>query len=169
MKNIFINVVIVLLLLIFAYKVFKQDRIDLCNPFGTDSKKNEKYAKGKSGEDYGVGTFWGKPHNSDDLLDHLNKIQWLCYSQEKDVIWRRSLFSSIIIAVVYAVSTNETTFLTKLILGIFSLFFVSYFSTSYYKHHVLWRRNKFIDTHIRKTKSKLKLPLNNKLKENPLI
>lgn len=169
MKSIFINTSIVIVLLILSYKLYNKDRIDLCNPFGTDQEKNMKYAKGKSGEDYGVGTFWGKPENTDNLLDHLNKIQWLSNSYNTDVLWRRSLIFSIIFGIILAYSTENIPFISRLVLATLLIFLVSYFSLSYYKHHVLWRRVKFIDTHVRKTKSKLKLPLNNKINENVII
>jgi hypothetical protein len=170
MKNTIINTTIVILLLILSYKLYNKDRIDLCNPFGTDQDKNMKYTKGKSGEDYGVGTFWGRPEKSDVLLDHLNKVQWLSNSYITDVLWRRSLMFSIIFGLILAYSINEnTSFISRIVLCTLLIFIVSYFSLTYYKHHILWRRTKFIDTHIRKTKSKLNLPLNNKINENLII
>ena len=66
-------IIIIIILLIIAYKVHGVDSIDRTHPFGTDKYKNKKYAKGLVGEDYGVGTYWGKPSKKDDVLDKMLK------------------------------------------------------------------------------------------------
>lgn len=167
----YINLLIPLFMVIIAVKLLKTDNIDRNNPFGTDSIKNKKYAKGKVGEDYGAGTFWGKPSQNDEILDNLNKIGWLSGSTFKDVHWRRSLSIGILGGIFVTIGL-DTKFLmdpSKLFFLISTIFIFSYFTMSYYQHHFLWRRNKFINTHIRKIKSKLNLPLYNKINENVLI
>jgi len=67
-------IILVLILLFLAVKIYKIDSIDRNNPFGTDTYKNNKYTKGISGEDYGVGTFWGKPSKKDDTIEILIRL-----------------------------------------------------------------------------------------------
>jgi len=163
---------LVIILLFLAMKIYKIDNIDRTNPFGTDTYKNKKYTNGISGEDYGVGTFWGKPSKKDDTLDNLNKIQWLSGSVNNDVLWRRSIVIAIFSAVLLSFAIDYNILLydpSKFLLIVFLIFLTSYFSINYYRHHVLWRRNKFINTHVRKIKSKLNLTQHNKITENHLI
>jgi len=165
-------IILVIILIITAYKLYGVDNIDRTHPFGTDNYKNKKYARGLVGEDYGIGTFWGKPSKKDDILDNLNKIQWLSESQESDVSWRRSLVSSIFAGILICFSIDFNILLkepTKLLFIVFFIFLISYFGINYYKHHVLHRRIKFVNTHIRKIKSKLSLPQYNKIDDNPLL
>ena len=165
-------IILVILLLIIAYKVHGVDTIDRTHPFGTDQYKNKKYAKGLVGEDYGVGTYWGKPSNKDNVLDNLNKIQWLSQSFSYDVIWRRSIVIAIFSGILISFSVDINILLeqpSKLLFIIFFIFFISYFSIQYYTHHILWRRTKFINTHIRKVKSKFSLSQYNKIYDNPLL
>ena len=165
-------IILVILLIIIAYKVYNVDSIDRTHPFGTDQNKNKKYAKGLVGEDYGVGTYWGKPTKDDNTLDNLNKIQWLSQSSSYDVIWRRSIVMAIFAGILISFSIDINIILrepSKLLFIVFFIFIISYFSINYYTHHVLWRRTKFINTHIRKIKSKLTLPQYNKIYDNHLI
>jgi hypothetical protein len=165
-------IIIIIILLIIAFKVHGVDNIDRTHPFGTDQYKNKKYAKGLVGEDYGVGTYWGKPAKKDDVLDNLNKIQWLSQSSRHDVIWRRSIVIAIVTGILISFCIDINILLnepSKLLFIVFFIFIISYFSINYYTHHILWRRTKFINTHIRKIKSKLSLPQYNKIYDNPLI
>ena len=165
-------IILVIALVITALKIYKIDCIDRTRPFGTDSVKNDKYAKNLMGEDYGVGTFWGKPSPKDDMLKNLNKLEWLCNSVKNDVLWRRSIVIGIMSGILLAFALDYTILLnnpSKLLLIIFTIFIISYFTVNYYKHHFLWRRIKFINTHVRKIKSNLKLPLYNNIYEKTLI
>lgn len=161
-------IILVVILVFSCMRIYNTDVKDRTHPFGTDTGKNMKYTKGIVGEENGVGTFWGKPAKKDDILENLNKIQWLANSSEHDVLWRRSIviavFSSILIA--FAIDVNILLNKpSKLLFLIFFIFLISYFSMTYYKFHVLWRRIRFINTHIRKIKTKLGLPLYNKIDE----
>jgi hypothetical protein len=140
-------------------------------PFGSDNIKNKKYADGLEGEDYGVGMFWGKPSKTDKTIDNLNKIQWLSGKCLSDVRWRMSLIISIVSGIVLVLTINYklTTNNVLIMFLVLFLFNVIYFSTNWYVHHVLWRRVKFINTHIRKLKTTLKLTQHNKIYDNKLI
>jgi hypothetical protein len=165
-------ILLVILLLIISYKVYGVDTTDRTRPFGTDNYKNNKYAKGLSGEDYGVGTYWGKPSKNDKIVDNLDKIQWLSENSRHDVIWRRALILGVVAGIAIAFSLDINIILkepSKLLFIVLIIFIISYFSINYYTHHVLWRRTKFINTHIRKIKKTLSLPQNNKIYDNPLI
>ena len=165
-------IILIIILFFIAYKTYKVDAMDITHPFGTDAYKNAKYTKGLEGDEYGVGTFWGRPAKTDEILDNLNKIQWLSDSSSTDVVWRRALVMSIIAGVVIAFSIDINIVLydpSKLMFIILFVFLLCYFSTQYYIFHVLYRRKKFTSTHIRRIKSKLNLPLNNKIYENSLI
>ena len=165
-------IIIAILLIIIAYKVYSVDSIDRTHPFGTDRYKNTKYAKGLSGEDYGVGTYWGKPSKTDKILDNLDKIQWLSESSNNDIIWRRAMIMGIVSGIVISLSLDINIILkepSKLLFIVCFIFIISYFGINYYTHHVLWRRTKFINTHIRKIKTKLRLSQYNKIYDNPLV
>lgn len=165
-------IILVLILVYIAIKVYKTDCIDRTHPFGTDSMKNNKYAKNHIGEEYGVGTFWGRPSKLDNVLEKLNKIEWLSNSCANDVFWRRSIVVGIFSGILLSFALDYTILLnnpSKLLLIIFTIFIISYFTTNYYIHHFLWRRIKFINTHIRKIKSDLELPLYNNIYEKTII
>ena len=166
------SIILTMFLIFSVIKCMNTDNIDRTRPFGTDSIKNNKYAKNLVGEDYGVGTFWGKPDKNDKIIDHLNKIQWLNNSFKQDVIWRRSIIIGVFTGILIALCIDIDIILnqpSKLLFIIITIFMVSYFSLNYYNRHFLWRRSKFVNTHIRKIKSNLKLPLYNKIDENKLI
>jgi len=140
-------------------------------PFGSDTEKNEKYARNKKGDDYGINTYWGIPDSKDDNRKILDKIQWLSNSYKQDVWWRRILIPSIILSII-CIFVLDVKLLLKpyyIFVILFSIFISIHYSITYYNHHYLWRRTKFIDTHIRKLKENLGLPLYNRIAENPLI
>lgn len=159
------------MLVFFAYKLSQVDTQDRTHPFGTDTLKNKKYAKGKVGEDYGVNIFWGLPSKKDTTQKHLDKIQWLTHSYKTDVIWRRCFFVSTFGSIFGVLSINpKLIFSPRHIISIFLIIFISsYLLFGYYSHHFLWRRAKFIDIHIQKLKKDLKIPQYNRINQNLLI
>lgn len=166
-----LNLLIPVIAVVIAVKVFGVDSIDRNNPFGTDKAKNDKYTKGKSGESYGVQTFWGKPSSKDTIKDALDKIQWLTHSAERDIHWRRSFISAVVAAIIIVLSINAKLFYKPVyfFLVVFMGFIMCYFTLTYYVRHLLDRRIKFVDRHVRKIKSKLKISLRNSIDENPII
>jgi hypothetical protein len=166
MEDNVLNVSAVIVYLYIGIKVFLIDNQFQNTPFGPDEEKNLKYTKGRKGEDYGTGTFWGRPNMKDTLSMHLDKIQWLSHSQDTDTFWRRSLFGAVISGILIAVGTQNAPFISRLTLSIMLSFILSYFTHSFYKTHVIWMRNKIIDTHISRIKKKLNLSLVNELNEN---
>ena len=140
-------------------------------PFGSDKEKNEKYASNKKGDDYGINTYWGIPNLKDDNRKILDKIQWLSSSYKQDVWWRRILISSIFLSIVciFALDIQIVSKSHSIFIILFCIFIGIEYNISYYNHHYLWRRTKFIDTHIRKLKENLGIPLYNRISENPLI
>jgi hypothetical protein len=167
-----INLSILIVLALLAHRIYQTDCIDRTNPFGTDKVKNSQYADGQSGEDYGVGTFWGKPSKSDKLSDHLDKIQFLTNSSFRDIFWRRAIVAGIVGGVSLIFLIDKNIFLeepVKLMFAVILVFVLIYFSNMYYIHHVLLRRKKFIDTHVRKIKRTLKLSLGNKIDDNDIL
>ncbi len=172
MKNKIINLCLLILLLLLAQRMYQTDFIDRTNPFGTDEFKNKKYTNGQSGEDFGVGTFWGKPSKDDALIDHLDKIQWLSDSPFNDIIWRRAGITGIVGGILLCFVFDKNILFEepiKLMFSIVLIFVFIYFSNMYYIQHVLLRRKKFIHTHVRKMKKKLRLSLSNKIDENPVL
>jgi hypothetical protein len=154
-----------------AVCLIKVDSNDRNNPFGTDSVKNNKYANGQVGEDFGVGTFWGKPDKKDSVRNGLDKIQWLSNTWNDDVVWRRSLVTGIVSSIIILLGVDPKMILNpgKLLFVCFTVCIIVYGTMSYYMRHFLWRRSKFINTHITKVKSKLKISLHNRVLSNPLI
>jgi hypothetical protein len=163
--------IIIAVLILLCYICLNQEKYDALFPFGGDHSKNNKYTKGLKGEDYGVGMFWGKPFKKDSILDNLNKIQWLSTKSLNDVRWRRSLVIAILSSIFLIVTINTKLVKNNVLILFLVLFLfnIVYFSTNWYVHHVLWRRAKFINTHIRKIKRKLSLTQHNKIYDNKLI
>jgi hypothetical protein len=162
---------LVVVLIVVAIYLSRVDNTDRVNPFGTDTVKNQKYAGKNVGEDFGVGTFWGRPSKSDDTRSMIDKIQWLSSSWNNDTLWRRSLTIGIFASMIILLGLNPKMIMEpcKLLFTCFTVFIITYFTLSYYHRHFLWRRTKFIDTHITRLKEKLKLPLYNKIALSPLI
>lgn len=163
--------ILAIVLLIIAYFCFVRDKHDSLLPFGAVHEKNRKYANGLKGEEYGVGTFWGKPSHKDSVIDSLNKIQWISGTCLTDVRWRRSLIVAIVSAlfIIFVLDFQMIKNNTLIVFFVLLLFNIIYFTTNWYVHHVLQRRVKFINTHIRKLKRKLRLTQRNKIYENSLI
>lgn len=163
----YIIIIVIIFFLFLSKKLYSVEICDRHSPFGTDEKKNRLYVNGKKGDDYGINTFWGKPSKNDTVNQKLDKIQWLSHSYKNDVVWRRSLVCALVLSIPLAITLDLDY---KGLLTITPCVYISiYMSFNYYNHHYLWRRSKFIDIHIRKIKRSLKLPLYNKISENPNI
>ena len=159
-------------LLFSAVKLWGVDVADRTHPFGSDSSKNGKYAPNLSGEDYGVQTVWGKPRSKDRPRAMLDKIQWLSHSPRRDVFWRRAFVFATLGTILLMLAMRGLQGLgnARQVVCSFVLFFLlCYFTMSYYVTHFVWRRTKFIDTHVRRLKSEMGLPQANRIVENPLI
>jgi hypothetical protein len=165
---IIINCIVIVILLVFAYKIFQTDVKDRMKPFGTDTYKNEKFAKGKLGEDFGVNTYWGRPSKTDTNQNILDKIQWLSQTPENDVIWRRSFVFGLIFSLLSVIALGIFDY-KNVIIMLFIMFVSNYTSVIYYKRHLLNRRIKFIDIHVQKLKEDLKIPLYNKITNSMII
>jgi hypothetical protein len=165
---IIINAIVIVVLLVLAYKVFQTDVNDRMKPFGTDTYKNQKFAKDKSGEDFGVNTYWGRPSKRDTNQNRLDKIQWLSHTTENDVIWRRSFVFALIFSLLSVIALGIFDY-KNVIIMIFIMFASNYTSFIYYKRHLLNRRIKFVDIHVQKLKEDLKIPLFNKITNSMTI
>lgn len=168
MNNVLINAIVIVALLILAYKIFQTDVNDRMKPFGTDTYKNQKFAKDNSGEDFGVNTYWGRPSKKDTNQKRLDKIQWLCHTPENDVIWRRSFVFALIFSLLSVIVLGIFDY-KNVIIMIFIIFASNYTSFIYYKRHLLSRRIKFVDIHVQKLKEHLKIPLVNKIVNSMII
>ena len=168
MNNVLINAIVIVALLVLAYKIFQTDVNDRMKPFGTDTYKNQKFAKDNSGEDFGVNTYWGRPSKKDTNQKRLDKIQWLCHTPENDVIWRRSFVFALIFSLVSVIVLGIFDY-KNVIIMIIIIFASNYTSFIYYKRHLLSRRIKFVDIHVQKLKEHLKIPLYNKITNSMII
>ena len=166
----YLKLIVPILLIILSYILSNIEKADVQNPFGTDTIKNKKYTK-KSGDDYGVNTYWGKPSVKDNERKIIDKIQWLSHSYENDTIWRRSIIFATIGSITSVISIDPNLlFDTTHVMCIFLIMYIiSYMSISFYTRHYLWRRSKFIDIHITKLKKKIDIPLYNSITINRLI
>jgi hypothetical protein len=167
---VYFKLIIPLVLIIISYIISNTEKTDTNNPFGSDTIKNKKYSK-KSGDEYGVNTYWGKPSVKDNERKIIDKIQWLSHSYENDTIWRRSIIFATIGAITSVISIDPKFLLdpTHVMCIFLMMYIISYMSISYYTRHYLWRRSKFIDIHITKLKKKLGVSLYNSITVNPLI
>ncbi len=155
------TVCILIVLVYLALKIHKIDQIDYTHPFGTDMVKNKKYFKKYISkkcpiEEYGVGIYWGKSNKNDTRKSRLDKIQWLSHKCDTDVLWRRSFIIAVIGTCIISVSNFYNIILIFLI-----LFMSAYFSVNYYRHHVLDKRSKIIDKHIKNLKDDLEISQDN--------
>lgn len=166
-----LHLIIPLIFVILLVKMMKIDNMDKTLPFGTDIHKNNKYAKGKSGEEYGVQTFWGRPRNKDDARNCIDKIQWLSGGFQKDVMWRRSLIFAVVFTIVIIICTDINLFFRPgyFVLLVCLLFIAIYASHTYYTRHFLNKRVLFINTHIRKLKDQMNIPQYNRINELSII
>ena len=99
-----IYVCIVLIILVYiCYILCQAENKDRTRPFGLNKERNEKYTKKIFGEEYGVNTFWGKPHTKDNSKKMLDKIQWLNDGPSRDIVWRRAAIFSICAIVLYSI------------------------------------------------------------------
>ena len=168
MKTYLINAFVIVVLLFLMYKIAQTDVIDRTKPFGTDSGKNQKFAKGKVGEDFGVNTYWGRPSKTDTNQKRLDKIQWLSHTPVNDVEWRRTFIFAVIFSLSGALALGIFDY-KHIFTLLFIIFIAIYTYASYYKHHLLARRTKFVDIHIKNLKEDLKLSLTNKISSSMII
>lgn len=147
-------------LIVFAKNMWSMDMNDRTHPYGLDMTRNEKFCKGVEGEKYGVSVYWGRPGRKDKPVDMLNKIEWLANSHKREVFWRRSLVSAIVLVPILLLISGYENFLNPLkVVACLPLAFVLfYFTYVYAHHHVEHYRSMYTNSHIRKLKTKLKLP-----------
>lgn len=141
---------------IIVIMIFRMDRYDRTHPYGLDKERNKKLPN-KVGENYGVTVFWGKPSESDDLKKHLDKIEWLSTSHERDVEWRRSMILAFIMSILLLVIIHPDSLfdLKSFMITFIILFMFMYFKTQYSKHHLNHRRSLFIKDHVSSLKKKI--------------
>jgi hypothetical protein len=145
-----------------VYRICKLDNHDRTHPYGLDHKRNARFPN-KKGEKYGVGVFWGKPNSFDDIKSHLNKIDWLSTSYERDVEWRRCISISLVMSMALwlvidpFILKNTKTFFTTFII----IFIFTYLHIQYWKHHINHRRGVYIKDHVLTLKEKLNIPAYN--------
>lgn len=168
------NILLIILLIYLAYVVLKVEIADTSLPFGPDNYRNnkyQKYIKGKKGDDYSVLTYWGRPSGKDDVKKSLDKIQWLSHSAEKDILWRKCFFVAVIATILILICINSKLLLVpnKVIIILFTIFLISYFSINHYIRHSLNSRIKYIDRHVQKIKQKLNLSMLNSIDMNPIL
>jgi hypothetical protein len=154
------NYILCLVLFFIAIYVWEIDYKDRTHPYGTDDTKNKKYYPNFKGEDYGVSVFWGKPDKKDTIRRSLDKIQWLFSPHKDEIIWRRVLFFSIIIGIIFYISEKQN------ILFYIAVLYIGFYQIKMYeKAHISAIKSKYIDRNILSIKRKLKLEKTNFLKE----
>lgn len=153
------------ILLFLAVKyLFTTDNKDLTRPFGGDKYKNDKYAKNILNE--GVTTYWGKPSINDDIQKMLDKVEWLGESYQREVTWRRSMISAILVSLIIILTLGKKKYIQNvrwIFMFILVLFISNYFQGQFYNYHINDRRRNFIKKNIVKIKKRLGLNIENSI------
>jgi hypothetical protein len=162
-----IVVIVYIVVILFAKNIWSMDNRDRSHPYGLDVVRNNKYKKGLEGEKYGVSVYWGLPEKTDKNIDHLNKIEWLSTSYNREVLWRKALVCSVILVPIMLLIIGTEHFLNikNLFMCIPLAFMLFYLSTSHYNHHVNHYRSTYVKSHVRKLKRSLKLSSRNPIYE----
>lgn len=159
----------VIIAILLVFHLFKIDSIDNSRPFGTDTYKNERYAKNLVGEDYGVMTFWGKPQKNDTIKKSLDRIEWLNRTLHREVFWRKSLAFAIILGLIISIITETILSPPKLIAIFIACYVFIYMRRSYDSSHLYKIQTKFVTQNIRKIKRQLDVELCNFLDDVRII
>lgn len=154
-KTIIIRFAVIFIVIIFSVNLWKLDMKDRTHPYGLDSKLNNKYVKKIVGEKYGVSVFWGIPSKKDTNKKHLDKIEWLSTSYNREVKWRRALVFGLITSLLILIGGNNFIVTSIFITG------AIYFYDNYYDHHINYFKSKYIKSHVKSLKKNLNLNANN--------
>jgi hypothetical protein len=138
--------IVLLILSVIAFLVWKMDLKDRSRPYGLDESRNKKVPK-ITGEKNGVSVYQGKPAISDTPKTRLKKITWLSSSYTKEVKWRRSLVFGIIASVLLSLMFNHDT--RETLNTVFIVAGIVYFSHVYYDYHLHHTKAEYIKNHVK--------------------
>ena len=153
MRNTIITLVIIGL---YTLGMWQVDNYDRTHPFGTKEHLNKKYTPKVWGEEYGVNVYKGIARKKDSMDRILDKVKYLGFAYQTDIIWRRSLFFAVIFSSLFIIIHGVEKFDVKSVfLVVLCMYMCIYALKQWENAHVNKIKGNHIERNIKLFKRKM--------------